>query len=112
MRVALLAAAVFVLVAGGDGAGRGTDRAARLHLTQQAGAWRETALPLPAGVRVGSLRLVSCPSAGNCSAAGGYTDSAGHQQGLSVTESNGRWGRRPPPASRRMRARSPTASLP
>lgn len=64
-----------------------------LVFSQQANGWRETALPLPAGVTVGGLRLVSCPSVGDCTAAGGYTDSAGRQQGLLVTESNGSWGR-------------------
>jgi hypothetical protein len=32
---------------------------------------------------------VSCASAGNCTAVGRYTDSAGNTQGLLVTLSNG-----------------------
>jgi hypothetical protein len=60
--------------------------------TQHGNGWRETALPLPARVSVGGLGLVSCPSVGNCTAAGGYTDSARRQQGLFVTESKGKWG--------------------
>jgi hypothetical protein len=30
---------------------------------------------------------VSCASAGNCSAGGGYTDSSGHRQAFVVTQS-------------------------
>jgi hypothetical protein len=35
---------------------------------------------------------VSCASAGNCGAAGYYTDGAGHQQVFVVTEASGIWG--------------------
>jgi hypothetical protein len=37
------------------------------------------------------LGSVSCPSAGNCSAVGGYIDSSGSPEGLLLTESDGRW---------------------
>ena len=35
---------------------------------------------------------VSCGSAGNCAAGGGYTDSSGHQQAFVATEHAGVWG--------------------
>jgi hypothetical protein len=35
---------------------------------------------------------VSCASAGNCAAGGGYTDGDGHGQGYLVSEKNGVWG--------------------
>jgi len=35
---------------------------------------------------------VSCASAGNCAAGGGYTDRRGNGQGFVVVERNGRWG--------------------
>ncbi|HET8752434.1 MAG TPA: hypothetical protein VFM43_07925 [Gaiellaceae bacterium] len=63
-----------------------------LVLTQQPSGWREAVLRLPAGANGDGLGLVSCPSAGNCTAAGNYIDSAGRQHGLLVTESGGRWG--------------------
>src|SRR5438067_10846440 len=34
---------------------------------------------------------LSCPSAGNCSAVGTYSDSSGHTQGLLLTETAGTW---------------------
>jgi hypothetical protein len=37
------------------------------------------------------LNSVSCSSAGNCAAAGQYTDSSSHTQGLLLTESSGTW---------------------
>jgi hypothetical protein len=35
---------------------------------------------------------LSCPSAGNCSAGGSYTDSSGHRQVFVVNETHGIWG--------------------
>jgi hypothetical protein len=35
---------------------------------------------------------VSCPSAGNCAAAGNYTDASGRSQGFVAAERRGRWG--------------------
>ncbi len=35
---------------------------------------------------------VSCASAGNCAAGGGYDDSDGHEQGFVASETNGVWG--------------------
>jgi hypothetical protein len=39
------------------------------------------------------VSLVSCWSAGNCGAAGSYTDASGDSQGFVAIERNGRWGR-------------------
>ena len=38
------------------------------------------------------VSAVSCPSAGNCTAAGDYKDQAGHTQGFVAAERHGRWG--------------------
>ncbi|HTU72241.1 MAG TPA: hypothetical protein VMG38_01865 [Trebonia sp.] len=38
------------------------------------------------------LQSVSCASAGNCSAGGGYTDKSGNRQSFVVSETNGTWG--------------------
>jgi len=38
------------------------------------------------------INSVSCKKAGNCSAGGGYADSAGHEQAFVVSEVKGRWG--------------------
>ena len=66
-----------------------------LLLTETAGVWAtgvEASLPSNAGtVPNVVLNSVSCPSAGNCAAAGQYTDSSFHTQGLLLTESSGRW---------------------
>jgi hypothetical protein len=35
---------------------------------------------------------LSCPSAGDCTAIGSYTDSSGHRQGFVLSESSGTWG--------------------
>jgi hypothetical protein len=66
-----------------------------LLLTETAGKWRngvEAALPASA-VEHGQeafLNSVFCPSTGNCTAVGGYQDSAG-SEALIVTESSGTW---------------------
>src|SRR5438309_1163548 len=52
----------------------------------------EASAPAGAGPDPGvALGSVSCPSAGECSAVGTYTDSAGHGQGVLLTESAGTW---------------------
>src|SRR5436305_7068324 len=52
----------------------------------------EASAPAGAGPDPGvALGSVSCPSAGECSAVGTYTDSAGHSQGVLLTESAGTW---------------------
>ena len=45
-----------------------------------------------AGLTQGYIPALSCPSAGNCTAAGAYTDGANHTLGLLVSEVNGVWG--------------------
>ena len=41
----------------------------------------------------GDVLSVSCGSAGNCAAGGGYQDGSGHGQAFVVTERKGRWGK-------------------
>src|SRR5207248_10901914 len=57
-----------------------------LLLTETAGTWAtgvEATLPANAGsIPAVALGSVSCAAAGNCSAVGDYTDSAGHLQGV------------------------------
>lgn len=48
---------------------------------------------------------LSCPSAGNCTAVGGYEDKGGAEQGLILTERNGVW-------SQGVRAPLPPAAVP
>jgi len=40
---------------------------------------------------VGGVNSVSCASAGNCAAAGSYTDGSGHRQAFVASETNGIW---------------------
>jgi len=52
-------------------------------------------IPGTAGLNAGgfaAVTSVSCATAGNCSAAGYYVDSAGDQQVFVVTQANGAWG--------------------
>ena len=67
-----------------------------LLLSESSGTWGtgvEAAPPANAGSDpTATLRSVSCASAGNCAAVGFYTDSAGHSQGLLLSESSGTWG--------------------
>ena len=39
----------------------------------------------------GGLGAISCPSAGNCTAVGGYIDNTGESQGLLLNETAGKW---------------------
>jgi PASTA domain-containing protein/List-Bact-rpt repeat protein len=57
------------------------------------GAAIEAALPANAAAqRSGaSVASISCPSSGNCSAVGWYTDSSGETEGLLLTETAGSW---------------------
>ena len=72
-----------------SGGGRG------LLLTQSADAWGtgiEAPLPANAATAPGSfITDISCASAGNCSAVGGYQDSSLHGDGLLLTETAGVW---------------------
>lgn len=63
-----------------------------LVFAQRARGWQETVAPLPPGAKGGRLDLVSCPSIGNCAAAGTYIDSSGNDRGLLLDESNAGWG--------------------
>jgi hypothetical protein len=61
-------------------------------VTEASGAWgAPQTIALPVGGGGGSLG-VSCPSVGDCLAAGGYTTSAGATSPLLVAESSGTWG--------------------
>ena len=52
----------------------------------------EAPLPANAGSDPGAvLDSVSCASAGNCTATGGYRDSSGNTQGLLLTQTSGTW---------------------
>ncbi len=60
-------------------------------VSQVNGAWH-TAIQVPSTATLNTggnafVQSVSCASAGNCSAGGGYTDSSGHTQAFVVTES-------------------------
>jgi hypothetical protein len=81
--------------AGNCGAGgwyqAGSGHSQAFVVSQVHGTWR-TAVQVPGTAalnRGGAAWLVSvsCASAGNCSAGGGYTDSSGHRQAFVVTES-------------------------
>jgi hypothetical protein len=67
-----------------------------LLLTESGGTWASgTEAKVPHNgnaVPNVSLSWVSCPSAGNCTAVGGYSDSSSHGQGLLLTETTGVWG--------------------
>jgi hypothetical protein len=64
--------------------------------SEENGRWgRAIKLPGSAVLNAGgvaSVNWVSCPSAGNCTAGGYYTDHAHRNQALVATERNGRWG--------------------
>jgi hypothetical protein len=67
-------------------------------LTGATASWG-TAVEVPgiASLNAGGTAYVytqslSCPSAGNCSAAGSYTDGSGHLQAFVADEVNGTWG--------------------
>jgi Divergent InlB B-repeat domain/PASTA domain len=66
-----------------------------LLLTETAGRWDaglEAALPANAANEPQvSIRSVSCPSVGNCSAVGSYTVLGGTEEGLLLTETAGVW---------------------
>src|SRR5439155_21504555 len=73
----------------------GSSHAQGMLLTETTGTWAtgvEASPPANAGSNPGvNLRSVSCASAGDCSAVGGYTDGSGHEQGLLLTEPAGPW---------------------
>ena len=58
------------------------------------GAWRAVEMPGTGTLNTGGYAIVeslSCPSAGNCGAGGGYTDGSGHGQAFVANEVNGTW---------------------
>src|SRR5216683_2644485 len=61
----------------------------------RAGTWRAAIeVPGTGGLNKGgnaAVKSVSCASAGNCAAAGGYTDGSGHHQAFVASETNGTW---------------------
>ena len=75
-----------------------TDTANSIHGlidTLSGGTWTAIAVPVsglspPAASNV-VLRFVSCPVAGSCAAAGFYTDTSGHRQGLLANLADGTW---------------------
>jgi hypothetical protein len=94
-------ASVSCPAAGNCGAGGGFEDASETSrpfvVSQVHGRWQKATelrgtVPLNGGVIAGVLQ-VSCPSAGNCSAAGTYTDHAGNGQAFVATEVSGRWQR-------------------
>ena len=68
-----------------------------LLLTKRGGAWGRLVQPsLPANEDFGSNPLIglsslSCPSAGNCTAVGGYFDTEHNEDGLILSERSGKW---------------------
>jgi hypothetical protein len=64
-----------------------------LIFVQRRKGWRVTVPSTPLGVKGAGLSLVSCPSRGNCTAAGSFTNKAGTGEGLLMSERAGRWGR-------------------
>ena len=65
-------------------------------MTERNGTWGNAKqVPGSAALNLGGFAYVaslSCPSAGDCSAGGQYTDHSGHDQAFIVGEKNGRWG--------------------
>jgi len=82
-------------LAGASSAAAGTHVAAGARAAALGGTWG-TAIEVPgtAALNQGGnaqIESVSCGSAGNCSAGGFYTDSAGRWQALVAGETNGTW---------------------
>ncbi|MGH2860387.1 MAG: hypothetical protein ACRDLT_02655 [Solirubrobacteraceae bacterium] len=72
-------------------------------VVERDGHWlRAITAPLPAGAPIAGqnavLLSVTCNAAGQCSAAGEYVDSSGHQQSLLVSGSGENWSAAPTPA--------------
>lgn len=94
-------AAVSCAFAGDCGAGGNfTDRSRRSQpfvVNERKDRWgKAVEVPHMASLNAGgdaAVSAVSCPSAGNCSASGFYTDKSGHIQVFVVSQRNGRWGR-------------------
>ena len=65
-------------------------------VSQVSGTWHPAIeVPGTAALNTGGnagFGSVSCPTAGNCTAGGTYTDSAGHTQVFVVSQVHGTWG--------------------
>jgi hypothetical protein len=95
-------ASVSCTSAGNCGAGGGaedfsSETSSPFAVSQVNGHWQNAitlhgTVPLNGGVIAG-ISQISCPSAGNCSAAGTYSDHAGNTQAFVATEVSGRWQR-------------------
>jgi len=71
-----------------DSSGRGQ----AFVVNQVNGTWQKAIeVPGTAALQGANLGSVSCGSAGNCSAAGNYTDNSGHTQVFVVNQVNGTW---------------------
>ena len=68
-----------------------------LVVTETGGTWG-TAQEVPGSAALNAggpgavILSVSCAAPGDCSAGGYYSDAAGHEQALVVTQTNGTWG--------------------
>jgi hypothetical protein len=74
----------------------GSDHLQAFVISETSGSWG-TAIAIPGVValNVGGQAImigISCSSAGNCSALGGYTDASAHIQGFVDDETSGTWG--------------------
>jgi len=91
MIIAVTAAVCPLVFAGAGQAVAGTRMPAGAGAAALGGTWH-TAQKVPGAGTLNSggnaqVQSVSCASAGNCSAGGGYTDSSGHLQAFVVRES-------------------------
>ena len=91
MVIAVTAAVCPLVFAGTGQAAAGTQMPTGTRTAAIGGTWH-TAQKLPGTATLNKggnaqVQSVSCASAGNCSAGGGYTDSSGHLQAFVVRES-------------------------
>ena len=91
MIIAVSAAVCPLVFAGAGQATAGTQMAAGARAAAVGGTWR-TAQNVPGAATLNKggeaqVQSVSCASAGNCSAGGGYTDSSWHRQAFVVQAS-------------------------
>jgi hypothetical protein len=74
----------------------GSDHLQAFVISETSGSWgTAVAIPGVVALNVGGFATligISCASAGNCSATGGYTDGGSHIQGFVVDETGGTWG--------------------
>ena len=64
-------------------------------LTYAGATWTASEAPLPGAAAASGqhakVEVISCPAIGECAAAGDFTDSAGKQEALLLTETSGNW---------------------